>query len=297
MAFIYPSNQQRIGVGPGPYLVGQKVETNKQSGNKTTWTYEGTIAELQGQRATDLMNGAASTTINEKGDGNWRLESVWNYDAGFSGGSNGANLDEPANVHDLEISMETVSAYNSPKLYAFLLAAFGGADSSVQNALATVKKAVQAFHAGDPKINVAANSPEAKIAAEKIIADCYPNNPNNAQALMISLFHEVALMGVETVVQYNSVYRRSITAASPNQVLAARAGEGMIWTSAEISAFENLPAFWWFQLPTGKQWLKNPANVSMVAGGKTRIDYTYLCFARASSLHYDAYGSAVLFTP
>ncbi len=308
MANAYPSNQTRIGVGPGPYLVGQKVETNSATGNKSTWTYEGSIAEVQSQRETDLLNGAATTEIAEKGDGNYRLTTVWNYDL-ITGSGSSAIVDLPANVHDLQASMETVSVYNSVQFYQSLLAAFGGSDSSAKNAQAAVHAAVDYFNGHtDPMIDPSSNRPVRLILSEMIITGgtytdplgttftdngCYPSNAT-AQALMLSLFRNIALMGIETVPEWNSIYRRSITAASPLQVQASRVGEGQIWTSAEVAAFENLPAFWWFTLPSVLQWMKSPVEVNMVAGGKTRIDYHYIGFKQASGLFYTAYGAATL---
>ena len=299
MAFTYPPNQNRVGIGPGPYLVKERCESNRHTGNKTTYVYEGSFTEIMSQRTTDMFGGAQTTDVSEKGDGNYTLTSVFNYDVtGVASAATSAQLpttsELPGNIYDLEISMETVSAYNSPKLYASLLAAFGGADASVKNAIAAVQTAVAFFHSpGQYGVNEDGTTPVAKAQAEAMLAAVYPSNAT-AQALMLSLFHNVALMGVEVVPQYNSVFKRTITAASPAQVQASRAGESMIWTSVEVALFENLPALWWFGLPAGQQWLKTPVNVNLVAGGKTRIDYSYISFAQASGLFFTAYNSAVL---
>lgn len=283
-------NADRISVA-SPVLASEELETNIQTGNKTTFIYEGSRDEMLTQRLVEKFKGAAYLKLSSRGDGVYQLIATYNYDTASGEGS---QSETPQDVHDLETTMDTVSAFNSPKLYASLLAAFGGADTSVKAALAMVQTAVNQFrNEPDTGVSSGATIANAQKNAEQKIAALFPAN-STAQALMISLFRNVALLGVETVVQFNNTYRRSITAATPSQVQASRTGEGLIWTSAEITAFENLPAFWWFTLPSGLQWLKSPCNVNMVAGGKTRIDYHYIGFKQASGLFYTAYNSATL---
>lgn len=282
----------RISTKPGIIAKSDENE-NTPTGNRSTITWVGSYADCLSQRSIDQHNGASYTKLTNNNDGTYQLLSTWNYDLnGTQGG--GGPVDLPVNIHDLEITMETVSAYNSPKLYASLLTAFAGTDSSVKAALAKVQLAEIMFKNPTDNGNNAGNTmATAQETAEAAIATLFPSN-STAQALMISLFRNVALMGQQTVVQFNNVYRRSITAATPVQVRASRTGEGKIWTSDEIVKFENLPQFWWFGLPTGLQWLKVPANVNLIAGGKTRIDYYYMGHQQASGLHYDAYDSATL---
>lgn len=285
----------RIGVST-PILASEELETNLPSSgtgasNKATLTYEGSRAEMVSQRLTEIGKGATYTKLSSRGDGVWQLVVGYSHDSVSGGGS---SVELPQDLHDLEVSMETVSAYNSPKLYASLLAAFSNVTSSVSAALAMVQVAVAQFKADtDGTVNGGATQSNAQVNAEAKIATLFPANAT-AQSLMISLFRNVALRGVETVPQFNNVYRRSITAATPMQVRASRTGEGLIWTSAEIVAFEGLPSFWWFDLPAGLQWLKVPVNVSMAAGGKTRVDYHYIGFKQASGLFFTAYNSATL---
>ena len=286
----------RLAVSPGPFFTAEEYNSNLSSGDQTTFTYEGTREEMVRQRLVERGNGAAILRLVNKGDGNYQLIATYNYDLS-NGPNSGPGGSEPQSVHDLEVSVEIVDAFQSVTLYSQLLSVLGGVKSSTDTAISVVQKAVGIYengiHDSNAKIDVESYSPQALSDAQAMIAKCWPSNAD-AQKLMNSLFQQYALRKATTKPEFNSVYRRSITAATPLQVQASRTGEGMIWTSAEISAFENLPAFWWFNLPSGLQWLKYPCNVNLVAGGKTRVDYWYQSARIWSGLHFVPYGSAVL---
>jgi hypothetical protein len=94
--------------------------------------------------------------------------------------------------------------------------------------------------------------------------------------------------------EYHTVYRRTLTAATPQQVRASYEGATMIWTTDEVQSFEGISPFDWFQLPSGSQWIKSPPFVTATARQKTQLVYTYTECKQATALLYDAFGSAVL---
>ncbi len=113
---------------------------------------------------------------------------------------------------------------------------------------------------------------------------------------MLNLFRGIALHQQRDTTQFNSIYRRRITAASYNQVQAAFTGQKQIWTTSEVVSFENVPSAWWFQLPTSLLWYKVPPQVSTVAGQKTEIIYNYIGGVQYWSGTHTAYGAATLLT-
>jgi hypothetical protein len=115
------------------------------------------------------------------------------------------------------------------------------------------------------------------------------DSPTIAQALFIN----VCGRGLAAALEYSTVYRRTLTAATPQQVRASYDGAGMIWTTGEVSSFEGISPFDWFQLPANQQFIKSPPNVTPTARQKTQLTYSYC--KQASALLYDAWGSAIIY--
>jgi hypothetical protein len=167
---------------------------------------------------------------------------------------------------------------------AAFLAAFGNDWAAANHAMGYLVKRIQAFQEGGDGTLTAHN------VAESVIAGDYPAQVN----FLLNYFRGVAYHQVEHTMQFDTVYKRRITAASYNQVQASFVGAGKIWTTAEILAFENVPASWWFQLPSTYLWLKAPPIVNTVMQQKTEISYSYLAVVEAWGALYDAYGAATL---
>jgi hypothetical protein len=113
-------------------------------------------------------------------------------------------------------------------------------------------------------------------------------------ALMLNLFRGVAYYGYNSCDQLKVEYKRRVTAASFNQIQASFTGAGQIWTTAEVIAFENTPAQWWFQLPSTALWQKSNPVVLTVAGQKTELVFSYSTILPAWNGLYSAYASAAL---
>ena len=111
---------------------------------------------------------------------------------------------------------------------------------------------------------------------------------------MLNLWKGIAYHGYTECDQTKINYKRRITAANFSQIQATFTGAGQIWTTAEVIAFENTPAQWWFQLPSSLLWLKSNPRVMTVAGQKTELVFSYDSFVTAWSGNYTAYSSAQL---
>ena len=128
----------------------------------------------------------------------------------------------------------------------------------------------------------------------QIDLDYPPATYPTKNTLVKNAFRGIAIAGNTSGLQFNSIYRRRITAASYSQIQASFTGKGKIWTTAELVSLENVPSAWWFQLPTDYLWLKIPPEVSTVANQKTEVTYNYKAVAEAWGLMYDSYGAATL---
>lgn len=274
------STPNRISTTGSIILATETFETNNSSGPSATRVFTGTKALCLMQRNTELALGASMTKLESTGDGNYKLT------AGYSKDPGGNDAEQPINAHELENTMEQVDIYNSDVMRGQLITVLGSWSASTA-AIAYLKGKVDQCEAMTKKDGAALTSLEAGFSA------IYSGT---GLALMLNLFRGIAYHQIKHAPQFNSVYRRRITAASYNQIQAAFTGVGKIWTTAEILAFEAVPGSWWFQLPTDKVWLKAAPTVNTVAGQKTEIVYNYIASAYAWSGNQTAYSTATLIT-
>lgn len=257
-------------------LFSESVDTNSTSGNASSRVYSGSKASMLAQRSVELAFGASSTRLESEGDGNYKLTASYTFDI-----ASGSNAEAPVDLHELDNSMSQVDVWTNPKLRATFLSVFGS-HSAANSALDFVSHLV-AENAGKSDSQAAA---EAKISA-KFAA-------GSGRDLILNAYRGVSGHQFKNSIEFNSVYRRRITAASFNQIQAAFTGAGKMWTTAEIIAFENVPSAWWFRLPSDYIWLKAMPIVASVAGQKTEIVYSYTQFFTAWGMIHTAHGSATL---
>ena len=258
----------------------ETFETSTTSGDKTTRIFTGSKATCLSQRSVESSFGASTLKVESVGDGNYRLTAGYTWDT-----TRGGNSQLPVNSHELDFTMEQVDVYNSDVMRAQLLTQFGS-QAGVNGALTFLQGAVVSYEK-------TAQNAAAITAAEAVITTTYSGAQ---QTLMLNLFRGIAYHKVKNSTQFNTTYKRRITAASFNQVQAGFVGAGQIWTTAEVISFENVPSSWWFQLPTNVQWLKVKPQVLTVANQKTEISYHYMACYEAWSGIYTAYGAATLLT-
>jgi hypothetical protein len=268
----------RISTSGQIVLKSETFGNDLRTGSSTVRVFTGSKANVTLQQHVEVGFGASITKIESLGDGNYQLTAQYAFD--MSGGGGQAAL--PVNSHELENNMERVDVWTNKNLRATFLTAFRG-QAAANAALAFVVRKVDNFiQAGD-------GSAAAQAAAEALITGYA-----GYQACMLNAFRGVAYHQIKNCIQFDSIYRRRITAASYNQVQAAFTGAEQIWTTAEVIAFENTPSLWWFHLPSTYLWLKAPPVVNTIAQQKTEILYTYMAVSEAWGLLYTAYGTATL---
>jgi hypothetical protein len=104
------------------------------------------------------------------------------------------------------------------------------------------------------------------------------------------------MKGTKSVVVMQPMLRHTKTVSNGYSVKASMTGVGKIWTNAQISSFEELPATVLFNLPTDGTaetemlygWLKLHPTVRIAAGQKVQIEQEFQ-YGYWTSLLYSAY--------
>jgi len=307
----------RLGTSAGPWLVEEGLETTP-TGNESFQVWEGSASEVAGKRLALIAAGASRIKYNSKGDGNYEVRASWSYD--YSNPSSATYTD----TLELETNLVQRSIYQSP-VYRARFSDFVSATQyslKANKTLSVIKQAAHLLESLQPTLqktrtgatttinvphsvyeiyNIRATTPTAYSTAQDA-AVAYLLNRLGPLALSSgenfaaqSLFYEIAFMGVTNFWEFGTVFRRTVTAAVPSAIQANYAGVGMIWTSAEVSAFEGIPTSGgWFTLPANKQWIKDKPRVLKAYGQKTQLSYNYTEIISASANAYQAYGTATL---
>jgi hypothetical protein len=268
----------RIGTALGPFLSHIEMSENTRTGSETLYVFEGSLSECQAERSNLRAEGAAMIRLADLKNGHWEVTAQFPYN----------EYDQEqyplAGVHELELNIEQPSPYESPVLLSLL----------TMGQVAACRKVINDFNLGlYPRAG--STSPAFTDAESDLASQLTALSATSSQLIYGQrLFEQVSFMGLQGYDDYSSTYRRTLTAATPTVATASWTGVGQIWTSAEIMAWENLPLTGWFQLQSGYQWLKSRPRVTMGAGQKTSIEYSYKECKQASGLVYTAYGSALL---
>ncbi len=275
MSDIILNNANRIGVVPGPILIGAEVEQNTRTGSTTQRNFKGSYEECQIFKQNELSLGASQVILKAVGDGDWTLTTYYPFDQfGF----------EPLapSVHELETNVMMQNIYASPKLRRLF----------TDDQIAVIASVVRDYEGGKyPKEDGGDKNAEAE---QDVLDQMDLNGGADVDDLAVDFFRNVAYRKNDTFIEYSSVYQRTLTAATPFQVRASLEGVGKIWTTGEVMNFERLDINGFFQLDADSQWLKSKPRVMSVAAQKTQVVYTYTECARASYFAYDPYGAARL---
>jgi hypothetical protein len=274
-----------------------------------TRLWEGTQAEVSSKKNVAISFGANRTRIGPKGDGAWQLRASWPFDTTQP---NEGYVD----TLELEVNASMPSLYNSPVYRKKWFAGVGGDVDPVTNYSARANATVRVVEDCTNKIKSGlprqeANGKfkyrtlagvEAEYATRELAVAAELDDRLSAIASIRTieksaaryLYQESAFMDVTGFIEYSSVFRRTVTAGHPSAITANNTGAGMIWTTAEVIAFEGVGAGGWFVLPPDVQWHKDRPRVVKVYGQKTQIVYTYTEITTASALLYKPYGVAQL---
>lgn len=255
---------ERLIIAPGGALE-QSVEigTDTRAGNTTAYRFIGSRTECIAQRIVEQSQGASQTRLRPVGDGNWELTSNYSFDAE----SGSVAAEPPTDTHELSASMAQQDVWTNPKLRA-------GLNASDRQSL---KFWVDNYKRGKY---------ESVLDVETLILTAGLSAP----ALAVQYFELICLEGVDHWIFYRSSYTRTITAATPSQVKASGVGAQKLWTTAQLTVQEGLPADWFFTLPSTTVWHKSEPEVTTNLGrtNKTQIKYTYIASNEASPLLYDS---------
>jgi hypothetical protein len=264
---------------PGVIGVDLEVSENGRTGTETTIHYEGDYWSIKGQQSYLRNFTVYQMALKRVGESTrYLLQATFPYD------ENGQEPVPILGVYELDIEMQEPSVFSNPILRAAL----------PDNYIALVARVCSNFEAGQYSMTGTSGTDGGWSAA---IADISAGITDpDYQARGIQLFATVCALKTESSIQYYSVFKRTLTAASPQQVQASRDGEAMIWTSDEVTQWEDIAPNGWFQLPATSQWLKSKANVTVCAGQKTQVTYSYteIVNGQANGLLYKPYASAQL---
>jgi hypothetical protein len=256
----------------------EKLINNLRSGNSFERVHTGSYAAMAVQRLIESASGASHIELESTGDGNYQLTAHFPWD-----GVNGSSSEVPVNSHELDESKEQVPWFKSSVMLNQLLAVFGSTSGAI-GALSFLMRSVNYYTA----------NATADLTPTQLEAGFNATYTGGQLTLMLNLFRGVAYFGYDRCDQLKVEYKRRVTAASFNQIQATFTGAGQIWTTAEVISFEQTPAQWWFQLPSGALWQKSNPRVLTVAGQKTELTFSYSTILPAWNGLYSAYASAAL---
>jgi hypothetical protein len=258
--------QDRVGVAQGLLLTHLEETDNARTGASCVAEYEGNEQECRNYKLYLQNLGACDVVVRAKGNGYWVCQGLFPF--GFNGQV--TDFSQVPSVHELDVCVQQTSIYRSPIVRA----------SMTGQQIGDVHMVIQDYLRGAyPKAD--GTTAEADATAK-------------GGATGLKLFQQVAYLGLDDFIEYYAVYRRTLTAATPQQVRASWEGIGQIWTTAEVQHWEGILANGWFQLDPNMQWLKSRPQVIAASASKTQVVYTYTEHLIASSLGYTAYGSAQL---
>lgn len=305
----------RLTTGPGPFFVRSTSEFNPKQGWEVTEFWEGSENECRAKQAQFISLGASRVALEPKTDGNWQVRAM------FSNNPAAPDISPFVDTMELEVNAVMRAPYQSPVYRA----RFSDYDAPTQysaranSTLGPVSDCARKYLSGRPAQEAsllasgAANPNAGKyawvspagvtayVATRELAIQAELDSRLGTLGLSGSellsaqrLFVNIAYRGVTGFIEYNTVFRRTVTAGSPAAVTANFTGAGKIWTTAEVISFEGIPNDGWFVLPPGSQWHKDKPRVLSVYGQKTQLTYSYTEIATASALFYQAKGSAAL---
>lgn len=283
----------------GPYFVNSEIEIDTVNGASTVETWEGTYAECNTKKTGLLASGATKVRLSPKGDGAWQVRGTFPYD---TSGSQQASVD----TLELEVNAVQRSAYQSP-IYRSYFSDYSTVTRNSAKALSTlpiIADCARKYAAGLPAREsngtyiygaTAYNTRELAILAESAARfDLLSTLTTGEKVSATSFLNNVAFRGVTSFIEFNQVFRRTVTAANPSAISWNLVGAGKIWTSSEVIAYEGIPNNGWFTIPPDVQWFKDKPRVISAYNQKTQISYSYTEIVTASNMFYQAYGNAVL---
>lgn len=285
----------RIGVAAGDSLIQTSEESSLRTGKSSMAEYRGSYAECQTRKTQLLTLGAFNVIIRSEGNGWYVCQGEFPF--GFDGTA--VDLGTVPSIHELDVNVLQTSVYRSSKVRKYL--GSGKFVACVQRAVLDYQNGKGATSTDSGWTTVGAelvNRIHTEYAAgERVYIGGVARTEQQNKDDAVALYGGITCMGVEDFIEYTSIYTRTLTAATPEQVRASFEGYGKIWTTDEINDFEGLDPNGFFILNPGSQWLKSRPKAVIAGGQKTQVIYTYTECLTAFGMTYDAYNAAVLLNP
>lgn len=295
----------RLATSTGPFFVGYEYDKTKDEGQETVQVWQGSETEVRSKANLLEAQGANRIRISAGPGGDWQVRASFPEDPD--------NL-ETDMVDTMELDTNAVmrSVYQSPVFRSHFTDYNSTTNHSTRanRALGIIKDCANKYTRGltEQEINTAKSrygftvtgvdvvDAETAIEAEMIyrLDRTNPVLTNDEKLAAGYLFVNIAYRGVTSFIEYQQVFRRTVTAGTPLAVRANYEGAGKIWTTAEVKAWENIPNDGWFQLPDGVQWHKDKPSVLKAYGQKTQLTYHYTEIKTATAMLYQAYNAATL---
>lgn len=298
-----PANQDVVAINPpfsgqatvpGVTFVHVSTEENPRTGTQTTYIYEGLYYPIKAQQNACRAFGAFMMALTRiEGGIRFRLSVTYPFD------ERGGEPQPLLGVYEMDVEMSQPSVFANPVLRGTFYDWQTGTTVSAllpDNYIALVARVCSNFEAGEYSMTTTTlGTPTTDGGWGKAIADIKKGITDPYyQARAIQLFATVCAFKTDTYIEYYTVFKRTLTAALPGQVKASFEGAGMIWTTAEVDIWEDIPSTGFFQLDASMQWLKTRPNVVAGAGQKTQVSYSYTEFKQGNGLLYLPWGSAQL---
>lgn len=272
---------------PGVTFVHMSVSEDGRTGSQTTYVYEGDYYPIKSQQNICRNYGVFTMEMARiEGSTRWRLNATYPFD------ETGREPVILRGTYEIDVEMTQPSVYANPILRGIAT----GFPLLPDNYIALVARVCSNFQAGEYSMtSTTGGSPVTDGGWGKAIADIKKAITDSFyQARAIQLFATVCAFKTDTYIDYYTVFKRTITAALPGQVEASFEGAGEIWTSDEVSIWEDIPSTGFFQLDPAMQWLKTRPNVICGAAQKTQVCYSYTEFKQGNGLLYIPFASAQL---
>lgn len=287
----------RLGTTAGPFFVGTEVAETENGGSETVELWQGSETECRAKMRVLKALAATSIRLSAGPGGDWQVRATFPF--------GDEEAEKPVDTMELDTNAVMRSVYQSPVFRS----RFTDYDATTHHStramygLGIIRDCSQKYQRGLTAAELSYNGVGYSTAEEAILAEVIyrathaavsPAYTDAEAEATIQLFYNVAFRQVTSFIEYQQVFRRTVTAGTPAAVKANFTGVGKIWTTAEVIAWEKIPADGWFTLPAGAQWHKDKPSVVKVYGQKTQLTYHYTEIKTASALLYEAYGTATL---
>jgi hypothetical protein len=286
-------NYLNLAVGVTGQHVG--IEENGRTGSETTYSYTGSYSALKVQQQWCRGWGAYNMSLHRIQGG-----SLWELVAVFPLNEYGGESMLLTGTYELDVEMRDANLLGS-EIVAGKYDSLGNqltAGLLPDNYAFAVQRCFENWQQGLYSNNYSVTNYDSGLynavnstgGLRQMVTD--NTAPHYYQNRAIQLLASL-IRGTDSYADYYHVFKRTLTAALAIQVQASNIGKRQIWTTSELTAFENISGGF-FQLDTTSLWLKSPPVVTTAARQKTQVAYNYTEARSVNAFGYTPYNAAVL---